>query len=645
MESIYWYFFNLVKLVNNNEYKENYIYKITGHSSPLIGLLVIENTSQVVSLDSEGNLKIWDIKKFNCVQSFSVENNDEKHKFNPQSLTYIPRPLKLVLSGRSISLYEYDKNYNPNFVDDYVALCAKFVPSSLSFFTPHGNKIKIWNGLTGDIKKIYSDITKAEITAFILDFYCKRMIIGDSSGETAVFNVINGAKIKNLPKHGAEVLKIIHVQDHEMFVTASMDNTIKISDDKKLNESEIIRTIHLPEVVVSFLEYEPKNKFIISGTHNGLLAFWEIETGKLNGTYHEEKDEEITSICIIDNSNYIILSNAIGQISIVGLPPFLFKYTNIHCFSNIDPDTKSLVGVVSMSLCNKTSRIFILDDKGFLKCFDLVEVFNLLRTQKNKVIRDSVITTSFLSPPKFHDSDFKLVFAVKTHNEQVKSLEYLQDESLLITTAFDKKVKLWEAETGKYIDSFQQNYDKKDPKPIAFKRIGTQEIYNTTFSERIDKAYVQHQVLLQTVSKQTQDNMKSSTGNIKDFDKNIRKSVAVTEKKEISEMKNPEENAPPGEEKKRKNSFFNKTPEEEFNPFYDYKNIDLDKIFGMKSNDWKLYLKFENYFNSFDSDIKNVIFFFFFYNFIFSHIFINFINFLKGDIIVILQFYSFLYFY
>ena len=103
------------------------------------------------------------------------------------------------------------------------------------------------------------------------------MIIGDSSGETAVFNVINGAKIKNLPKHGAEVLKIIHVQDHEMFVTASMDNTIKISDDKKLNESEIIQTIHLPEVVVSLLEYEPKNKFI----------------------YHEEKDEEITSICIM----------------------------------------------------------------------------------------------------------------------------------------------------------------------------------------------------------------------------------------------------------------------------------------------------------------------------------------------------------
>lgn len=569
--------------------------------------MVIENTSQIASLDSEGSLKIWDIKKFNCVQSFSVENNDEKHKFNPQSLSYISRPLKLVISGRSISLYEYDKNYNPNFVDDYVALCAKFVPSSLSFFTPHGNKVKIWNGLTGDIKKIYSDITKSEITAFILDNYCKRMVIGDSNGETAVFNVINGAKIKNLPKHSAEVLRIIHIQDHEMFVTASMDNTIKISDDTKLNESEIIRTIHLPEVVVSYLAYESKNKFIISGTHNGLLAFWEIDTGKLNGTYHEPKDEEITSICPIETSNYLILSNAIGQISIVGLPPLLFKYTSIHSFSNIDPDNKSSVGIVSMALCNRTSRIFILDDKGFLKCFDLTEIFSVLKTQKNKTVRDSVITTSFLSAPKINDSDFKLVFSVKTHVEQVKSLEYLPEENLLITTAYDKKVKLWESEAGKYIDSFQQNYDKKDPNPISFKRIGTNEIYNTTFTERIDKAYISHQALLQTVLKQPEA-IKNVT--IKE-EKSMRKSIiSGTKEKEVvsNELKTQEDMNVGTEEKKRKNSFFNKTPEEEFNPFYDFKNLDVNKISGMKSNDWKLYLNFEKYYANFDGENSKVNF-------------------------------------
>ncbi len=90
-----------------NPYIDKYIYKIVGHASPLIGVTVIENTSQLVSLDSDGYVKVWDVKKFNCVQTFSVEHSDEKDKekkfnFNSQHLNYIPHPLKLVISGRNI---------------------------------------------------------------------------------------------------------------------------------------------------------------------------------------------------------------------------------------------------------------------------------------------------------------------------------------------------------------------------------------------------------------------------------------------------------------------------------------------------------------------------------------------------------------
>jgi len=36
------------------------------------------------------------------------------------------------------------------------------------------------------------------------------MLIGDSKGITGIFNVFNGAKIKNLPKHQGEVSHIVH---------------------------------------------------------------------------------------------------------------------------------------------------------------------------------------------------------------------------------------------------------------------------------------------------------------------------------------------------------------------------------------------------------------------------------------------------
>jgi hypothetical protein len=82
----------------------------------------------------------------------------------------------LAFCGRTVSLYEYDKNYNPKYVDDNVAIICAFVPSQLAFYTPAGKNVKLWNALTGDIKKIFSELTQGEITCFSLDRLKKRMI-------------------------------------------------------------------------------------------------------------------------------------------------------------------------------------------------------------------------------------------------------------------------------------------------------------------------------------------------------------------------------------------------------------------------------------------------------------------------------------
>jgi hypothetical protein len=39
-------------------------------------------------------------------------------------------------------------------------------------------------------------------------------------------------------------------------------------------------------------------------------------------------------------------------------------------------------------------------------------------------------------------------------------MEYIEEELLIVTTSFDKKVKIWDAKTGEYLDSLQQNYNK-----------------------------------------------------------------------------------------------------------------------------------------------------------------------------------------
>ena len=73
-----------------------------------------------------------------------------------------------------------------------------YIPQFYIFLVAINNKVKIWNALTGDIKKIYSNLTEGEITAFSVDELGKRFLLGSSNGYIAVHNVFNGALLKSI---------------------------------------------------------------------------------------------------------------------------------------------------------------------------------------------------------------------------------------------------------------------------------------------------------------------------------------------------------------------------------------------------------------------------------------------------------------
>ena len=65
----------------------------------------------IVSVDSESVIKVWDVKKFKCIDSFIIDSGDEKvkqvpnqkrDKYLPQGLCILPHPLKLFIPGKSL---------------------------------------------------------------------------------------------------------------------------------------------------------------------------------------------------------------------------------------------------------------------------------------------------------------------------------------------------------------------------------------------------------------------------------------------------------------------------------------------------------------------------------------------------------------
>jgi hypothetical protein len=43
---------------------------------------------------------------------------------------------------------------------------------------------------------------------------------------------------------------------------------------------------------------------------------------------------------------------------------------------------------------------------------------------------------------------FKIKWQVKTNHEMIKLVEFIPQENILCTSSFDKKIKIWNAQTG-----------------------------------------------------------------------------------------------------------------------------------------------------------------------------------------------------
>lgn len=89
-----------------------------------------------------------------------------------QKFVGLSNPTRLIFYHKNLVVYNYNNDYNLKNADANISLSCEYVQSLLCFVTPTGNKIKLWNALTGKTKKIFQNISKNEITAFYLHRSC-----------------------------------------------------------------------------------------------------------------------------------------------------------------------------------------------------------------------------------------------------------------------------------------------------------------------------------------------------------------------------------------------------------------------------------------------------------------------------------------
>jgi WD40 repeat protein len=56
------------------------VYRLKGHHQSLVGCQAVEGTPEIITADSSGVVKLWDIRTFQCVQSFDVNLSEQEVK-------------------------------------------------------------------------------------------------------------------------------------------------------------------------------------------------------------------------------------------------------------------------------------------------------------------------------------------------------------------------------------------------------------------------------------------------------------------------------------------------------------------------------------------------------------------------------------
>jgi len=155
-------------------FADRLVLKLVGHAAPLVAIHVIPHSPEVISADAEGWIRVWDMRNFQCVQTFmstpdivSISTCGERHG------------RLLVCGTKEVFAFDHEGGPYSKVEDSDPVFALLYNRTFLSFVTAGRREIKIWNALNGQLSRVFRDLCDTEVTAVCLDHRDRKLIVGD----------------------------------------------------------------------------------------------------------------------------------------------------------------------------------------------------------------------------------------------------------------------------------------------------------------------------------------------------------------------------------------------------------------------------------------------------------------------------------
>ena len=442
---------------------DSYKGKLEGHFVPVINCRFICGSPICVSVDEEGNARIWDIILRTCLQSIPISRKN----FSVSGLLMMNKINKFIIYGNTILTYdskyrEEKQEKNDGREDINYPIQISFNKYYQQFYITTNKDIRIFNK-NGNLEKIFRKCIENEnfdnnvkIRTFLFEDNHRKFFLGFSNGAIMQYNAGNGSLIKiinqyEVEKDGIIFYKFLHTKDvsslyffHQkrdyekdnlLLISSSIDSTIQVYNEYFLETTTKLRTIKGGHTIgdkkceIICMDFSDNLCQLATGSTEGLITIWDFEMSKIKEVFyfnHKVWGVKIDVICLKYLNNY----------------PLLFSsYTEgICCLWGVQPLDKSIKLILKFHNFYQTSLKLDLCD--VLCCYFL-----------EGVIKD--VEQQFLNKKYFVDTPEFIKERKKKRFDQITG-----DELPLITRDELEKESIIDESLDPF--TYQDIYDKYD---------------------------------------------------------------------------------------------------------------------------------------------------------------------------------------
>ena len=474
--------------------------KIKGHMSSISSISFNEENNEMISIDIQGIMKIWDTNNFTNFQTINIKeslnnevNNDKQKmkknlKLNSNFYVEALSNVKQIIAygENNLILFEKGKTLNPNLCDDNLIIGCTFNSYNNELITISTERIKCWNIFNGKVNKIFENLMNgAEISIFELDKRNKKCYLGDIIGKIRCYNLINGILLKEFKSHNFGIVKIFHSLKYKMLITASSDLCIRLhsgldnNDDiyREININNYLSTILKEKKFLKNFSFNESDNIIIIALSNGWITYYDLNSNKYINDNSEKNEQGVikrtpglSSFIDLPNIKCLFVAYENGEryiISKINNKYYHFLSGKKFCEFIEDDNQDIKVNKIRKNIIyssvydDNSNRLIIGDHAGYIFCYELNKINEIL--EKNYNSKEEIL----LSVKK--NLIIPYIFKIQPYKQSITNLSIPISlfPKIFLSVGSDSIVKLFGFEKGNYIESLKQISIKYTSVPVA----------------------------------------------------------------------------------------------------------------------------------------------------------------------------------